>query len=606
MENNNYRNIKILSNNLANQIAAGEVIERPSSVVKEVIENAIDAKASEISIEISNGGKSLIRITDNGTGIKKQDMSLLLVSHATSKIYSLDELESVASMGFRGEALASISSISKMKIISKYSNDEDAWQINNLDHEIYPASHTTGTTIEIQDIFYNTPARRKFLKKDNTEYLHILQLIKKYVVCYFDIAFKFIHNGKEIKNFFIANEIPLKYNRVLDFYNKDFIDNSIFVDESVAGVKLSGWIASPRFTRAKADMQNFYVNDRIIKDKLISHAIKSAYKDVLYGHRYPAFLLYLYIDYKDVDVNVHPAKSEVRFRNQRFVYDFLFGKINKILSASQKKENEEVESLSNTERLDFQQKNENNYLDDLNLNLNISDNIYQKENDFIRKEELNYKNNSNSENNITISQIQNTPLVRDDMGQAICQVHGIYILSNIKDGVILVDMHAAHERILYEKVKKSWHQNLNNLKQVLLMPITCSLSNSQVAIINENLETFEKIGFDISIIADDALLIRSIPVYVKNKDIIDLIENISAELIISGKSKSQEFYLNKILSTMSCHNAVRANDKLSIDEMNHLLRQIEQVPKSGQCNHGRPTWVKLSLSELDNFFLRGR
>ncbi len=588
-----YRQIKVLSNTLANQIAAGEVIERPSSVVKELVENSIDAGATEIFIEIIDGGKSLIRIRDNGQGISKEDLSLTIAAHATSKVYSLDELESVASMGFRGEALASISSVSKLKINSKFVESDMAWQIDNTLNEIKPAAHTDGTTIEVAELFYNTPARRKFLKKDSTEYLHILELLKKYMLCYFNVAFRFIHNGKEIKNIPQAIDMQLKYNRVLELYSKDFIENSIFINEEVAGVSLWGWVASPRYNRAKPDMQSFYINGRIIKDKLVSHAVKSAYKDVMYGNRYPAFLLYLSLDYRDVDVNVHPAKSEVRFRNQKFIYDFLFGKINKILSKNI--EDSEIQEDTKVVQTD------SNVLDIGNLSLDISNHQPQKN----YAQSLLERDGDDEPSSLSVE----VPIHRQEkssgLGQAICQIHGIYILSQVDDGVMLVDMHAAHERILYEEMKATWH-NGSNSKQSLLMPMTCGLSSYQVAAIDENLEIFEKMGFDISVVADDKIMVRTVPTYLKSKDIHNIIEEISTEFITSGKSKSTEFYLNHILATMACHAAVRANDKLSIEEMNHLLRQMETVENAGQCNHGRPTWTKLTFSQLDSFFLRGR
>ncbi|KEI35550.1 DNA mismatch repair protein MutL [Francisella sp. W12-1067] len=595
----NYRQIKILPQNLANQIAAGEVIERPSSVVKELVENAIDAGASNIVIEIQDGGKSFIRIRDNGNGITKQDLALALVAHATSKVYTLEELEAVASMGFRGEALASIASVSKLKIISKHIQAQDAWQINNHTNEVVPAAHITGTTIEVNELFYNTPARRKFLKKDNTEFLHVFDLLKKYMLCYFGVSFKFIHNGREIKNLIVAEDIQLKYNRVLDLYSQEFIENAIYIDENAGDAHLWGWVASPRYNRAKADMQSFYLNGRIIKDKIVSHAVKAAYKDVMYGNRYPAFLLYLDMDYREVDVNVHPAKSEVRFRNQRFIYDFLFGRINQAITTSA-----DVQTTNDDLNYNLQQKKTsvNNPLNIGNMSLDIS----VTEDTQLTSEVFEYavteNNNNNSKNELHINQ----PKKEGGLGQAICQIHGIYILSQVDDGVVLVDMHAAHERILYEEMKKTWHADADKFKQNLLMPLTCQLSSNIVATIDENLLVFEKLGFEISIVADDAVLVRAVPIYVKNKDIHDLISNVATELTSSGKTKSVEFYLNHILATVSCHAAVRANDKISVQEMNHLLRQMETVENSGQCNHGRPTWVKLSFGQLDSFFLRGR
>ena len=594
----NYRSIKILTPILANQISAGEVIERPSSIIKELVENSIDAGASDINIEIQEGGKAFIRIRDNGNGIAKNDLALALAPHATNKIYTLDELEAVTSMGFRGEALASIGSVTKVKIISKHIKSQEAWQINNTSNEIIPAAHMNGTTIEVGELFYNTPARRKFLKKDNTEFLHIFDLLKKYMLCYFSIVFKVINNGKEIKSLSAANDAQLKYNRVLDLYSREFIENAIYIDENLNNAHLWGWVASPRYNRARADMQSFYINGRIIKDKIINHAIKNAYKDVMYGNRYPAFLLYLNINHREVDVNVHPTKSAVRFRNQRFIYDFLYGKVNKAIttSANVKDNSERITNIEDTLQAN------NNPLNIGNMNLDIE----VKTQDFENKDEISFSHTGQLQEFKTSVSQESMIQQRSRLGQAICQIHRIYILSQIVDGVVLVDMHAAHERILYEEMKKTWHTDAQNFKQDLLMPMTYQLSSGQVATINENLDVFEKLGFEISIVADDAVLVRSTPNYVKTKDIENLILNIATEISSSGKAKSVEFYLNHILATVSCHGAVRANDKLTLIEMNHLLRQMETVENSGQCNHGRPTWVKLSNSQLDNLFLRGR
>lgn len=456
----NYRQIRLLPEDLANQIAAGEVIERPSSVVKELIENSIDAGATAITIEIQEGGKSLIRIRDNGKGIAYDDLRLALAPHATSKVYTLEELESVASMGFRGEALASIASVSKLKIISKHQDLDDAWQINNETREVTPAAHVTGTTIEVCELFYNTPARRKFLKKDNTEFLHISDLLKKYMLCYFGIAFRLIHNGKEVKDLLLAEDAQLKYNRVLDLYSRDFIENAIYIDKEVGDAHLWGWVASPRFNRARADMQSFYINGRIIKDKIVTHAIKNAYKDVMYGNRYPAFLLYLDMDYKEVDVNVHPAKSEVRFRNQKFIYDFLFGTVNKAITTSADVEVDKPTLRDNN----FQERssNVNNPLNIGNMSLDISIEDEKDESSSTILLDKYFSNQTTQENEIHISQKSKA----SGLGQAICQIHGIYILSQVDDGVVLVDMHAAHERILYEEMKKLGMQILLSLSKI--------------------------------------------------------------------------------------------------------------------------------------------
>jgi len=420
------------------------------------------------------------------------------------------------------------------------------------------------------------------------------------MLCYFNIAFKVIHNGKEVKSLFAANDGQLKYNRVLDLYSREFIENAIYIDESVGDAHLWGWVASPRYNRARADMQSFYINGRIIKDKIVNHAVKSAYKDVMYGNRFPAFLLYLDMDHREVDVNVHPAKSEVRFRNQRFIYDFLYSKVKKTITTSADVQADDEHSVSSE---DISQAN-NNPLNIGNMSLDIE--VKAQAQDFENKNELSFSQTSQPQEFQHSTTTDNTSPQTGGLGQAICQIHGIYILSQIEGGVVLVDMHAAHERILYEEMKTTWHADAENFKQNLLMPMTCQLAGGQVATIDENIEVFEKLGFEISIVADDAVLVRSTPNYVKTKDIKDLISNVATEISTSGKTKSVEFYLNHILATVSCHAAVRANDKLSLPEMNHLLRQMETVENSGQCNHGRPTWVKLTNSQLDNFFLRGR
>ncbi|MFZ9034528.1 MAG: DNA mismatch repair endonuclease MutL [Francisellaceae bacterium] len=664
------RPIRVLSVELANQIAAGEVVERPSSVIKELIENAIDAGADDITVLLDNGGKQSIKITDNGFGIHPDDLALTLMPHATSKVYSLEELEAINSMGFRGEALASIASIAKVKIISKTPDQATAFCLDNqLCDKILPRSHPQGTTIEVDELFYNTPARRQFLKTDRTEYAHIDELIRKFLLCHFQLSLRLIHNGKELKYYSVADTLEKQKQRIESICGQEFMENALLIDEQYESMRLWGWVAKPDFSKARADLQYFYVNGRIIKDKLVAHAIKQAYRDVLHHQRYPAFVLYFAIDPTLIDVNVHPTKHEVRFRQSRTVHDFLFGKIHKALSITRSKtltdtqldsphlslsdsvqaihfeapdpvkaeldtiETLAVKSQNQASKPDFQKgdfwqkeiKNaasyaKNNALYRQIINV-VDDDVREKISDEADYEKRWQKGLQSDVLADTMPQINHfalehgkttefdqrahSPKKTFPLGFAVAQLHGIYILSQCQDGMIIVDMHAAHERVLYEAVKKSWRDQ-QLMSQQLLVPITQPMSAEALSVLEEYQDLISRMGFVIERFGEQDLVIRAIPVYLNNRDIGYLLIQIAEDLRQFGHSKEDEIYLHRVLATISCHKAVRAHDILSLEEMNHLLRQMEETERSDQCNHGRPTWIRLTINELDKLFMRGQ
>ncbi|WP_151194462.1 DNA mismatch repair endonuclease MutL [Cysteiniphilum sp. JM-1] len=651
------RRIKVLSTELANQIAAGEVVERPSSIVKELFENALDAGATEIILELEHGGKEKILIRDNGSGIEKDDLPLTLMPHATSKIYSLEELEAISSMGFRGEALASIGSIAKVKITSRTAQDEHAWCVDNqLGNELIPASHPIGTTIEVAEVFYNTLARRKFLKAERTEYVHIDELLKKFMLCHFNVALTVWHNGKEVKSYLVADTPQKQQQRIADICGDEFIDNALLIQAEAMDLQLYGWVAKPQFSKSRADLQYFYVNGRIIKDKLIAHAIKQAYKDVLHHQRYPAFILFFNIDPHAVDVNVHPTKHEVRFRESRLVHDFLFAKIHHALADTKPQLPELSETENDVDSLTFSiadkpsappnqnWRDKTQYADHLRSDHRNNMTLYEQL--INQKEEAQSFENTNDiealhkvelqtpqdkwqdatqlamplvidevteatvDQNVTMTEIMTKAMPVKEaktypLGFALAQVHGIFILSQTEDGLIIVDMHAAHERVLYEKVKALWARH-ESVSQVLLLPLTFEISPVLLDVLDAHEELLNKLGFEYSALGEKTLVIRAIPVYLKNNHIESLVMEIANSLKVSGKAKPMDDYIHAILATISCHKAVRAHDQITIEEMNQLLRDMEHTARADQCNHGRPTWVKMTVNDLDKLFMRGK
>ena len=598
---------------LVNQIAAGEVVERPSSVVKELVENCFDAGAQQIIIDIEQGGARLIKIRDDGCGIDKEDLPLALSRHATSKIASLQDLEQVASMGFRGEALPSISSVARLTLISRTADAECAWSVcadgteRNFDPQ--PDPHPPGTTVDVQDLFYNTPARRKFLKAEKTEFAHIETLIKRMALSRFDISFVLTHNQKEILNLRKAHEVSAQEQRVADICGPEFIKNSVTIDYSASGLQLSGWVGLPTFSRSQQDMQFFYVNGRLVKDKLVSHAVKQAYQDVLYNGRHPVFVLYLTLDPTLVDVNAHPAKTEVRFREGRLVHDFLYSALHRSLANVRPGQTVtvlEVDPLESAPLINAGAGGSllggNSRQSSYNPRPPQQSSIPYSVGESIRAYAKLYQETpAYSTEPLTSEPVSITP----PLGYAIAHLHNIYILSETATGIILVDTHAAHERITYERLKQQHAEGVIP-SQPLLLPIKLSVTSAEADLAEQEQEFFTQLGFELNRSGPETLTLRASPALLRNVDKEQLVRDVLADLAVNGVSQRIEEHTNTVLASMACHGSVRAHRRLSIDEMNALLRDMEQTERIGQCNHGRPTWIELSTQDLDKFFMRGQ
>ncbi|MGJ8663095.1 MAG: DNA mismatch repair endonuclease MutL [Marinicella sp.] len=607
--------INKLPNQLIDQIAAGEVVERPASVVKELVENALDAGATVIDIDVQTGGKKRIKITDNGEGISQADLVMALQRHATSKIHSLDDLESLLSMGFRGEALPSIASVSRFELISRHKDAEMAYQVNAHGGEIegpMPAAHPIGTTIIVSDLFFNTPARRRFMKTDQTEYLRIDELIKRVSLSRFDVTFRLSHNGKMIRNAQGGDSKILKHQRINQLCGKDFIENAIYIEQQRGHLKMSGWVAKPSWNRAQPDRQFFYINHRMIKDKLVGHAIRQAYQDVLFHGRFPAFVLYLDIDPELVDVNVHPTKHEVRFRDSKLVHDFIFGSIHQSLAATR------VGAMSATAAEPLPDYSQMQHRMSLPGGGHSGSYPANGANQSIREASFDYLSQAADASQqmpdfpgATTGHMPNLPSSDEQhqdippLGYAKAQIHGVFIVAENQHGLIIVDMHAAHERITYEQMKEKFADDaLKNQK--LLVPIQVNVSSREVNAVESHRSWFEQLGFEINITGEESLVIRKIPAMLAHADVENLIKDVLSEIVALGSSQKIEAQINEIMSTMACHGSVRANRQLSIMEMNALLRDMENTLRSDQCNHGRPTWTQLDMKQLDKLFLRGQ
>ena len=593
------KTIQKLPDNLINQIAAGEVIERPASVIKELIENSIDATASEIVIDIEKGGIQHIQIRDNGTGINQNQLAVALTRHATSKISTLEDLHNIHTLGFRGEALPSIASISRLSISSNTESTNQGWSLQTEggsgDEKIKPAAHQKGTTVQVNDIFYNTPARRKFLRTEKTEYSHCEQVIKRLALSNFHISFTLRHNQKTIYILPASQSIDDKVKRLEKIIGKSFVENAIYVEHSHDNMKLHGWIAAPTYSRNQPDMQYQYVNDRHIRDKTFAHAVKLAYQDVLYHGRHPAYVLYLDVASDTVDVNAHPAKHEVRFHNTRSIHDFVRQTVKHALSEI-RPASIDTKHLS---RLIPEEKNSTT------VQTYISTSSPPPRSQFktlyssaMAEPQANYTTSIERQPQ---NQQQDIPL----LGYAIAQLHGVYILSQNESGLVLVDMHAAHERVVYEKLKST--QDIENIsRQQLLVPLKIVVTEQEATQANDYQDVFYSFGFEINRIGDTAISVRSIPTILTHVDIPELIRDILADLQKNKLSTRVEESRNEILSSIACHGSIRANRSLTIHEMNALLRSMEETERSNQCNHGRPTWIQLSINDLDKLFLRGR
>ena len=608
-----------LSPRLANQIAAGEVVERPASVIKELVENSLDSGAKRIDIEVEQGGVKLLKVRDDGSGIAADDLPLALARHATSKIRDLDDLECVQSMGFRGEALASISSVSRLTLTSRTADADNAWQVEvegrEMQARVNPAAHPVGTSVEVRDLFFNTPARRKFLRTEKTEFDHLQEVIKRLSLAYFDVGFHLRHNGKTVLTLHEARNDVARARRVAAICGAGFLEQAIPIEVERNGLKLWGWVGLPTFSRSQADLQYFYVNGRMVKDKLVAHAVRQAYRDVLFNGRHPTFVLFFEIDPAVVDVNVHPTKHEVRFRDSRMVHDFLYGTLHKLLGEV-RPDDQLAPATMSVERVTGLAAGEFGPQAEMSLAATTLEQPpapsvwrssgagYSAPAAFPAAEAKSAYHAFFAPINAPASLPENDKDI-PPLGYAIAQLKGVYILAENAHGLVLVDMHAAHERITYERLKLAMaSEGLSG--QPLLVPESLALSQREADCAEENVEWFARLGIELQRLGPETMAIRQIPALLKQAQAPDLVRDVLADLLEFGTSDRIQAHLNELLATMACHGAVRANRKLTLPEMNALLRDMEVTERSGQCNHGRPTWTQLSMDALDKLFMRGQ
>ncbi len=600
--------IQHLPPQLANQIAAGEVVERPSSVVKELLENSLDAGASQIDIDIEQGGIRLIRTRDNGQGIHKEDLSLALSRHATSKIATLDDLINVSTLGFRGEALPSIASVSRLILTSMQKEASQGWRVQGDGREnlldSVPAAHNIGTTIEVRDLFFNTPARRKFLRTEKTEFKHLEAVVRRIAMARFDVGFNLTHNNRTVYSLRPAHTISEQEKRIATLCGQPLMESALHLEFEGTGLRLWGWIAEPTFSRSQADMQYFYVNGRVIRDKVLAHAVRQAYQDVIYHGRYPAYVLYLELPASEMDVNVHPAKHEVRFSESRMVYDFLLRSVKQTLAqvrpgqSDEITENEPVGSLMNqAPAMEYTPPKQQTIPLAVNEHIAAYKALYSPQ-----------ASGPISQPSRPVSPIKMESSDEGEippLGFAVGQIHGVYILAENKTGLVIVDMHAAHERITYERMKTLMGDG-QVVAQPLLVPVTLNVSESEAMLVEEHEAILKTLGLGVNPLGKTSLVVREVPAMLRNADVEQLVRDILADLNTYGSSTRIKEEINHVLSTMACHGSVRANRQLSIAEMNSLLRDMERTERSGQCNHGRPTWIQMGMNDLDKLFMRGQ
>nr|WP_194733892.1 DNA mismatch repair endonuclease MutL [Pseudomonas lutea] len=635
--------IQLLSPRLANQIAAGEVVERPASVIKELLENSLDSGARRIDVDVEQAGIKLLRVRDDGGGISSDDLPLALARHATSKIRDLEDLERVMSLGFRGEALASISSVARLTLTSRTRDADQAWQVEtegrDMASRVQPAAHPVGTSVEVRDLFFNTPARRKFLKAEKTEFDHLQEVIKRMALARFDVAFHLRHNGKTVLSLHEARDDVARARRVSAICGPGFLEQALPIEVERNGLKLWGWVGLPTFSRSQADLQYFFVNGRAVRDKLVAHAVRQAYRDVLFNGRHPTFVLFFEVDPAVVDVNVHPTKHEVRFRDGRMVHDFLYGTLHRALG-DVRPENQLAGTTSVTALVrptgpdagEFGPQGEmrlaNSVLETPQVQAwntpagsapgSGSGAGYQyqytpRPSSVLPAEEARaaYSEFFAPLPGASAPPVTGAVALPDSqgdvppLGYALAQLKGIYILAENAHGLVLVDMHAAHERIMYERLKIAMaSEGLSG--QPLLVPESIAVSQREADCAEEHMAIFQQLGFELQRLGPESLAIRQIPALLKQAEANRLVHDVLSDLMEYGTSDRVQAHMNELLGTMACHGAIRANRRLAIPEMNGLLRDMENTERSGQCNHGRPTWTQLGLDDLDKLFLRGR
>lgn len=611
--------IQPLPDLLISQIAAGEVVERPASALKELLENSLDAGATEVTVQLCQGGVKLVRVVDNGAGISGEDLPLALARHATSKIKTLEDLQNVPSLGFRGEALASIASVSRLALVSRSAGDKHAWRIEAEAGRLAlpePAAFAHGTAVEMRDLYFNTPARRKFLKTEATEFAHCESVFKRIALSRPDVGFTLQHNSMA-RGHLRAADARLRTAAVL---GDEFSQASVFIDDQAADLRLWGLAALPAYSRSSRDTQYFFVNGRFVRDKLVAHALREAYRDILHLDRHPAFVLFLEMNAGGVDVNVHPSKTEVRFRDPRALHQFIFHAVDKALAAPQLSSGIAAPA---TEELPESSREAAGKAPDMLPAYSRQDAIplasvllqtkaaqpqafYQilfGSDDSARQ--TGYQDGFNGQSASTESETALREPEIPPLGFALAQLLGVYILSQNERGLLIVDMHAAHERILYEKLKSALDNHTLSM-QPLLIPATFRADSQDIATAEENSAVLHEIGFEISPFSPAMLAVRAVPSALKDADVVTLARDVLNEIREFGGSHVLTGRRNEILATMACHGAVRANRTLTIPEMNALLREMEITERSGQCNHGRPTWFEINRADLDKMFMRGR
>lgn len=585
--------IGVLPPLVANQIAAGEVIERPASVVKELIENSLDAGASEINITIENGGLQLLRVQDNGHGIRGEELALALQRHATSKIITIQDLSDIHTLGFRGEALASIAAVSRLNLKSHFFEAETGYEldINGIHQtEIKPCAHPIGTTIEVRDLFFNTPARRKFMRSPKTEFSHIQEVVKRLALSRFGVRWTLQTDKESVFQLRAVEEENGYVERLQILFGREFAEQALKISIQNNHLQLSGWIGHPTFSRSQPDLQYLFVNGRFVRDKIINHAVKQAYSDVLYGGRYPAFVLYFDLDSELVDINVHPAKHEVRFAQSNGIFEFIYHSVKDIIkekTSPKVSQNVEIPSsprVSQKSTYASERTSPHRPTPTVTNVLPLYEKLYTVP---------------------ALTQPEPPPQTDYPLGNAILQLQGIYILAHNSAGLVIVDMHAAHERVLYEKIKNNY-QNQSIKMQNLLMPIQIALNSQEIETYEEHQTLLHYFGFELELENKETLILTRVPILLAKADLVQLIKDLLSDLKEFENTQRVEIQLNEIFAKLACYGSVRANRLLNITEMNALLREIENTPRSDQCNHGRPTWIQLDLNALDKLFLRGQ
>ena len=583
--------IRVLPEQLVDQIAAGEVIERPASVVKELVENSLDAGATQVDLELEQGGLGLIRVRDNGGGIAADELRLALAQHATSKIANLRDLEQVATLGFRGEALASIASVSRLTLTSRADGADKAFQIagDAAGGALRPAAHPRGTSVEVRDLFHAVPARRKFMKSEAIEYRHAQQVLVRIALARFDVGFSLRHNGRETLKLPPAGDALRREQRLVELCGAEFLRHALALEQSGAGLRLHGWIAQPAFSRSQSDLQFFYVNGRMVRDRLVQGALKRAYHDVLHYSRFPAYVLYLELDPAQVDVNAHPAKQEVRFREGRLVYDFLHRVVQRTLAAAAG-EAAGAHSVSLAVTAPASEARSSGY-PSLQSGLGLA--IAEPAADFLVQ--------SDPPAAAPAPEAAELP----PLGFALAQLHDTFVLAQNAEGLVLVDMHAGHERVLYEKLKQQ-HASGAIAMQPLLLPLVLNVSEAEADLVEQHAAQLLAAGLALERSGARSVRLRAVPVALGRVDAEAMMRDLLADLAADGASARLVQNGDEILGTIACRAAIKAGRRLALAEMNQLLRDMEKTERAGMCNHGRPTWVQVSVAELDKLFMRGR